>query len=242
MTSNHGPASAPPPPGKQAAMTGWPGRGGTAPDTHGTGPAPRRRAAALAVLAVPLAVTALTAIPAAAATTGPYANAATIGVGYNPDAVAVNPSTHKAYVANSGGNTVSVINGASVIATIGVGHDPDAVAVDPSTDTVYVVNRNDLTPNENYGTVSVINGATGKVTATITLDGHWEPDGVAVDPSTHTAYVANGGNGGNGTVSVINGATCNGTVTTGCSQTRPTITVGSFPDAVGWTRPRRPPT
>src|SRR5215472_15286547 len=114
MTSNHAPASATPPPGKQAAMTGCPGRGRTAPDTHGTGPAPRRRrraAAALAVLAVPLAATALTAIPAAAATAPPYAVTATIGGFDNPDAVAVDPSTHTAYVASLHGvGAVSVIN------------------------------------------------------------------------------------------------------------------------------------
>ena len=55
-------------------------------------------------------MTVLTAIPAAAAT-GPYAIAATIRVGYYPDAVAVDPSTHTAYVANASGYTVSVING-----------------------------------------------------------------------------------------------------------------------------------
>src|SRR5215472_14954167 len=133
MTRNHAPASATPPRGKQATRTRWPGRAGTAPDTHGTGPAPRRRrrAAVLAMLAVPLAVTALTAIPAAAAT-GPYAVAATIGVGNEPVAVAVNPSTHTAYVVNqgnpspSGGNSVSVINEATntVTATLGVGTHP----------------------------------------------------------------------------------------------------------------------
>ena len=234
MTSNLTAASATPPPAKQAAMTGLPARGGTAPGTPGTGPAPRRRrwaGAALAMLAVPLAATALTAIPADAAT-GPYANAATIRVGYNPDAVAVNPSTHTVYVANSSGNTLSVIKGLIVTATIGVGYHPDAVGVDPSTDTVYVVNRNDLTSNENYNsTVSVINGATGRVTATIGVG--VMADAVAVDPSTHTAYVANYDSD---SVSVINQIG-------GVYQVTATIGVGS-PGARpgwGWTRPRIPP-
>ena len=64
----------------------------------------------------------------------------------------------------------------------------------------------------------MIDGTTGTVTATITVGAG--PDGVAVDPTSHTAYVANGGNG---TVSVIDGTT--GTVTG-------TITVGANPSAV----------
>src|SRR5690349_20371566 len=96
----------------------------TGPDTHGTGPAPRRRrraAAALAMLAVPLAVTALTAIPAAAATTGTYKIATTVGVGWVPDAVAVDSSTHTAYVANENDGTVSVLSSSHAPATIDVG-------------------------------------------------------------------------------------------------------------------------
>src|SRR4051812_4984607 len=94
MTSNDTAASATPPPAKQAAMTGLPARGGTAPGTPGTGPAPRRRrggGAAPAMLAVPLAATAPPPIPAAAATR-PYADAAPPPVGYNPDPGAGDPA------------------------------------------------------------------------------------------------------------------------------------------------------
>ena len=48
------------------------------------------------------------------------------------------------------------------------------------------------------GTVSVIDEATRTVTATVPVGA--DPDGVAVDPTSHTAYVANGGAS---TVSVI---------------------------------------
>ena len=59
---------------------------------------------------------------------------------------------------------------------------PDAVAVDPRRDTVYAA-------NSAPGTISVINGRTDKVTATIRVgDG---PMGIAVDVSTKTAYVSN---------------------------------------------------
>ena len=89
---------------------------------------------------------------------------ATIGVGVMAGAVAVDPSTHTAYVTNYDVNNVSVINqigGAyQVTATIGVGWGPAGVGVDPSTHTAYVANQRD-------GTVSVINGAPNAVTAII---------------------------------------------------------------------------
>ena len=46
--------------------------------------------------------------------------------------------------------------------------------------------------------MSVVNPATRKVTATVKVGKG--PDGIAVDPATHTVYTANAGDG---TVSVI---------------------------------------
>jgi YVTN family beta-propeller protein len=85
------------------------------------------------------------------------------------------------------------------------------VAVDPATRTAYVANAGD-------GTVSVIDEATRRVTATIPVGDR--PVAVAVDPAAHTAYVANAGGD---TVSVIDEATR--TVTA-------TIAVGGDPDGV----------
>jgi YVTN family beta-propeller protein len=117
----------------------------------------------------------------------------TIIVGTEPAEVAVDPSTHTAYVTSTTDGAVSVINEATntVTATIKVGTEPAGVAVDPAAGTVYVA-------NESGGTVSVIDAATSIVTATTTVG--TEPAGVAVDPSIHTAYVTNFGAG---TVSVI---------------------------------------
>ena len=67
--------------------------------------------------------------------------------------------------------------------------------MNPETDTVYVANYGDPT-------VSVINGWTHTVTATITVGN--DPVRVAVDPATGTVYVTNFTNN---TVSVINGPT-----------------------------------
>ena len=120
-----------------------------------------------------------------------------------------------AYVTNSGGGTVSVINPATgtVTGTINVGSDPFGVAFNPAGTLAYVTN---------YGgtTVSVINPATGTVTGTITVGS--DPIGVAFNPAGTLAYVANYGGG---TVSVINPAT--GTVTG-------TITVGASPRGVAF--------
>jgi len=72
---------------------------------------------------------------------------------------------------------------------------PNAVAVDSGTNTVYVTHN---LPD----TVSVIDGWSQEVTATVRVGHH--PDGVAVDSTTHTVYVANSDSH---TVSVINGST-----------------------------------
>src|SRR6266581_1094329 len=90
----------------------------------------------------------------------------------------------RAYVANAGTNTVSVIDTASntVVATIPVGIFPDAVAVTPDGTRAYVANKG-------TNTVSVINTATKTVSATVA--GLLVPDGVAITPDGTRAYVTN---------------------------------------------------
>jgi Uncharacterized conserved protein len=56
------------------------------------------------------------------------------------------------------------------------------------------------------------------------------PQQIAVDETNNTIYVVNQDDG---TVSVINGAHCNGTDTSGCNQSWPTVTVGNSPQALG---------
>ncbi len=109
--------------------------------------------------------------------------------------VAVNSTTHMAYVANESttAGAVSVVDGSTnaISATVPVGSKPDGIAVDASANTVYVSNGPD-------GTVSIINAATNTVTATVPVG--TSPDAIAVDAATHTAYVLNRGSN---TVSVI---------------------------------------
>jgi YVTN family beta-propeller protein len=147
---------------------------------------------AVATLAAATALTAGSA-RADAGTPVPY----TIAVGHGPGHLAVDPSTHLAYITNETSASVSVINTTTntVVATVPVGLDPFWVAVDATTHAVYVTNAGS-------GTVSVIDGSTATVTATVTVG--VDPAGVTVDPATDTVYVANLDSR---SVSVINGTT-----------------------------------
>ena len=57
-------------------------------------------------------------------------------------AVAVNRLTNKIYAANSGSNTVTIIDGsANSTSTLSVGYAPEALSLNPVTNKVYVANR-----------------------------------------------------------------------------------------------------
>ncbi|MFJ2668833.1 YncE family protein [Nocardia fluminea] len=124
---------------------------------------------------------------------GPYRVEATVAVGENPRSVAIDPGTHKAYVAHFADYTdkqsVSVIDTRTqaVAATIPVGQvfpqSPQSIAVDPVTHLVYLVCGNSA------GKLLVINPDSHAVTATIEFDG--DPAAVVVDPARSIVYVAN---------------------------------------------------
>lgn len=135
---------------------------------------------------------------------------ATIKVGNAPMGVAVDPGTQDVYVANTGDNTVSVIDASArqVTGTIKVG-DPWSVAVDPGSHLVYATTASD-------DTVSVVDSATHRVTGTIKVGD--DPWSVAVDPVTHTVYVTNAKDG---TLSVIDTTT---------ARVTGTIEVGQYAD------------
>jgi YVTN family beta-propeller protein len=116
--------------------------------------------------------------------------------------------------------------------TVTVGSDAAfaGLAVDPATDTVYVANTAD-------DTVSVINGATCNAkdtsgcrqTPAHVAVGRQNFGFVSVDPAAHLIYVSDHLDD---TVSVIDGTSCNGTVTSGCDQTPPTVPVGGHPSGL----------
>ena len=122
-----------------------------------------------------------------------------IDVGPSPYGVAITPNGKWVYVANSGNNTVSVINTAinKVTTTVDVGTKPYGVAISPDGAKVYVTN-----PGSN--SISVIDTATNNVTATVKVVN--SPTGIAVTPDGKKVYVANHCKYV-GTVSVINTTT-----------------------------------
>jgi YVTN family beta-propeller protein len=99
------------------------------------------------------------------------------------------------------GHDVSTASAATEPAPITVATGPNGVAVDSRTDTIYVSSA----ISGIKGVVSVINGRTDKVTATIRIPSP-AAESIVVDPATDKVYVVNV-SGPHAVVSVINGRT-----------------------------------
>jgi DNA-binding beta-propeller fold protein YncE len=171
--------------------------------------------------------------------------APTSTIGSEPAGIANNPVTNTIYVSNRADETLSVVDGTKCNAsntagcraswpTATVGGTPQAVVVNTKTDTIYTANFNGDTGTGN--TVSVINGATcnrfttsGCSGAPVVLTVGNNPVTLAVNEATDTIYVTNQADHN---VSVINGATCNGTVHSGCGAAFPVVSVGLNPSFV----------
>ena len=102
-----------------------------------------------------------------------------------------------AYVANSAGNTVTILDIVYLRPdrTLSVGIDPVAIAANPRRDEVYVVNAQ---PDAASGSVSVIDTQKNAVVATIPV--HRNATAIAVDETGQRAFVINTGSN---SVSVI---------------------------------------
>jgi DNA-binding beta-propeller fold protein YncE len=122
-----------------------------------------------------------------------------------PQAVAVNQTANKIYVANgndparTGIGGVTVIDGTTnVLSTV---RDPNAafphvVTVDSDRGMIYVANEGCYAddPCRNPGSVTIINGATNSTITVIDPSAH-NPTALAVDAMTDQIYVANTGSG-----------------------------------------------
>jgi YVTN family beta-propeller protein len=178
----------------------------------------------------------------------------TVPVGPGPAALVVDQPSNTVYVeagpvSSDGLGSLAMINGATCSVTNAggcavapvttpEGSGPISMAENPATRTVYAVNEED-------DDMSVINAATcnatdhagcravppalavgGPTTVHVTPSSDDGAGGLAVDPTTNTIYAASQDENN---VSILNGATCNGTVTRGCTIFAPTTTVGNGP-------------
>jgi DNA-binding beta-propeller fold protein YncE len=160
--------------------------------------------------------------PSGCATLSP----ATIHTGSDPQLVSLDPATQTLYTPSNFDNDVSVIDATRCDAQTRTGcrHLPPEVpisasglAADPGVATIYAPGG--------ANTVSMINttqcnashsGGCSQTPPTIVVGAF--PDAAAVDPVTHTTYVADGGSGSTGSVSLFDDRACNATRQAGCGN------------------------
>jgi YVTN family beta-propeller protein len=150
---------------------------------------------------------------------------ATVPVGSRPHSIDF--GLGKVFITNSGSNSVSVIDGKTdrVVATIPVGADPHGIAATYEEDGNIALDSNLLlkfpytyVANTGSNTVSVIDGKTDRVVATIPVGS--QPHGIIVSNTLGKVYVTNSGSN---SVSVIDGKT---------NEVVASIPVGSNPEGL----------
>jgi YVTN family beta-propeller protein len=136
----------------------------------------------------------------------------TVRVGVGPVFIAFDSANGDLYVENLKSSTVSVIDGATnaVVATVDVPSIGNGLAFDSANGDVYVnlvggvsISANTTTPNKSG--VSVIDGTTNKVVATVNT-GLFDPQAIGFDSANGDLYVSDESTQ-NASIIVINGAT-----------------------------------
>ncbi|MHC4800347.1 MAG: lactonase family protein, partial [Planctomycetota bacterium] len=137
-----------------------------------------------------------------ALTAGTAVAAGFVNPGYGPHWVTVNPSRQSAYSANYNSNTIfqySIDSGTGALTPLSspwvvTGHQPTAIAVDPSGKNAYVTQDSGSLVGD-PGTINVysINGGTGALTFSTTINTGSRPFGIDIHPTGNFAYVANMG-------------------------------------------------
>jgi YVTN family beta-propeller protein len=149
-------------------------------------------------------------------------NVATVEVGREPIALAVNEKTNRIYVSNRSDATVSVIDGVSnaVTATVTVMAVPHGIVANAQSNKIYVATQKD-------GGVSVIDGGTNAVGAVMLPQEGGKPNliGIGANPISNMIYVTSYGSRDDpdNKLYAINGYS---------NQVQSTITVGDNPSTV----------
>jgi len=125
--------------------------------------------------------------------TNPFRETARVKVGSHPDALAW-AKDGRLFVANSGSNSVSVLQGGNVAEIIGtsldprapVGSTPDALAIAPDGKRLYVANAD----NNDVAVVDISNPTQSRVAGFIPTG--WYPSSVAVSPDNKTVFIGTG--------------------------------------------------
>ena len=121
-------------------------------------------------------------------------------VGASPQSIAIDTALNLAVIANTGGNSVSVVNLSTLATTnVPVGHAPTSVAIDDqvTTATGLLGDHIAAVTNSADNTVSVIDLVTRAVTSTLALPNNSTPPngppipyGIGINPLTHRGLVA----------------------------------------------------
>lgn len=113
----------------------------------------------------------------------PDASLARVKVGSMPDALAVDTTQDRIYVANYAAASLTVLEAATlrIITTVRVGRTPQALAVDPARHRLYVANTHD-------STVSVVDTETNRVIGTVPASGY--PYQLTLDPKSGAVFAA----------------------------------------------------
>jgi YVTN family beta-propeller protein len=163
-----------------------------------------------------------------------------ISTGDDPLGVGVDLQTQTLYVGNYADNTVSVIDATRCDATttIGCRVEPPVVPIsaaglasDPTVNTVYATTQSGVSMINTRTCNS--NAVSGCATVPPQFSAGVGPTAAAVDPLTHTAYIANYGTATTpGSVSVIDVDRCNATNPAGCGSIQTLQVPGGNPDDI----------
>jgi YVTN family beta-propeller protein len=113
---------------------------------------------------------------------GAQAGAEARGRTIHPHALGFNSATGRLYAVDQDADRVLVVNRNGSQSFIAVGKQPNSIAIDAAANRIYVVNAGN-------GNVSVIDGSSDGVVATVPTDAR--PYAIGIDTSQHRAYVTN---------------------------------------------------